>query len=593
MIFLYSNIIFFDFTNLNYTKKIPIEIDNEFKLKLYEKEEKFMKSRTKIKTIAFYYPEYNNISYLKYFNEYEYHEIIDNNTIDKLLRAQIKLAKRHNIYGFAIFFDLIQECYVFGGVINILMNKINFPFFLIWKNEIHEKVNYSIIIILINKIKKYMLSKNYIKIQGKPILSINNPNKISNIEYILLLIRKETKKKIGDIFILYPFTGDYKANNFLDGFDAVYDFSKIDLSENLNNNNHILYYSGIIYKNIYLNNLNINFPIFRTCYIDYKKLRDFIPEKFYIINKIIFEWENSNFQHNGGFIFINSWNDYQNGNYLEPDEKYGYATINSFSKSILNLTYQINHFSLNNNKPMIAIQVHVFYEDLFKEIINKINVAPFKYDLYITTVSEEKKTIIKKNLINSSANHYEIQIYENKGRDVFPFLKQMKRKIKNYKYICHIHTKKTAQNKLLGNNWREYMYNNLIGNKEIFLHIIQDFEENEKLGFIFPETYYDIIKKIKNFDNINIGLNVNNKIYMNLILKKIFKKFEVGEKLIFPVGNMFWAKTKSIYQIFYINLKIPEELNQTNDTIMHAIERIWLYLVKLNGYYYKTTFKHY
>lgn len=195
MIFLYSNIIFIDYNYIDHGKKNPIEIDNKLKLKLFEEEKTFMKSQTKIKTIAFYYPEYNNISYLKYFNEYENNEIIDNYNIDKLLRAQIRLAKRHEIYGFAIFFDLMKEYYDFGSVINLLINNINFPFFLIWKNDIYENVNYSIIIILINKIKKYMLSKNYIKIQGKPILSINNPNKISNIEFILLLIRKDAKKK--------------------------------------------------------------------------------------------------------------------------------------------------------------------------------------------------------------------------------------------------------------------------------------------------------------------------------------------------------------------------------------------------------------
>ena len=65
--------------------------------------------------------------------------------------------------------------------------------------------------------------------------------------------------------------------------------------------------------------------------------------------------------------------------------------------------------------------------------------------------------------------------------------------------------------------------------------------------------------------------------------------------LIFPTGNMFWAKINSIYQIFKIRLKkkFPKELNQTNETIMHGIERIWLYLVKLNGYYFKIIFKHF
>ena len=58
---------------------------------------------------------------------------------------------------------------------------------------------------------------------------------------------------------------------------------------------------------------------------------------------------------------------------------------------------------------------------------------------------------------------------------------------------------------------------------------------------------------------------------------------------------MFWAKVKAVHQIFSVRLKkfFPKEKNQTNITIMHAIERIWLYIVKLNGYYYKTIFTKY
>ena len=325
----------------------------------------------------------------------------------------------------------------------------------------------------------------------------------------------------------------------------------------------------------------------------YNSPTNFKPEKFYIANNIIFNWERINLKQNGGFIIIDSWNDYQNGNYLEPDEKYGYALINTFSNSILNFPFYAKNLTFENNNIIIALQIHVYYEDLFLEIIDKINVIPFKYDLFISTISVEKKTFIEKCLFNSTANKYEIEIFDNKGRDVFPFIKQMKRKFKKYKYICHIHTKKSVHKLFLGTYWREYIYENLIGNKEIISEILYDFEKNEKLGFIFPEAYYDLIKGIKDFENTNLALHFQNKKDMNFILKRIFGEFKVDEKLVFPVGNMFWAKTKAIYQIFKVKLKYPKEANQDNKTIMHAIERIWLYLVKLNGYYYKTIFKHY
>ena len=56
---------------------------------------------------------------------------------------------------------------------------------------------------------------------------------------------------------------------------------------------------------------------------------------------------------------------------------------------------------------------------------------------------------------------------------------------------------------------------------------------------------------------------------------------------------MFWARINAIYQIFEYNFNLYyfKEKDLTNDSIIHGIERIWLYLVKINGYYYKKIFK--
>ena len=104
-----SNIIFNEYFLINIKQKLCIEIDNEFKENLYETDISFNNYQTRLKPIAFYYPEYNNISYIKYFNKTETTYLMNNDEIEKLIKFQAKLAKNHGIYGFAIYSTFINK----------------------------------------------------------------------------------------------------------------------------------------------------------------------------------------------------------------------------------------------------------------------------------------------------------------------------------------------------------------------------------------------------------------------------------------------------------------------------------------------------
>ena len=208
----------------------------------------------------------------------------------------------------------------------------------------------------------------------------------------------------------------------------------------------------------------------------------------------------------------------------------------------------------------------------------------------ISTNSREKKNFIEKYIQNNKCKffNYEIIILKNKGRDVLPFIIQLKNNFKKYKYVCHIHTKKSLHARM-GDEWRNYLLYNLLGNKEIISDILSDFENNDKLGLIFPPIYYKILLFF------NCEISKSNLYKMNYLIKQIYPHIKIIDKISeFPAGNMFWARISAIYQIFNINIekKFPNELGQLDFTIMHAIERIWTYLAKLNGYYYKNIFKH-
>ena len=622
--------------------KIIIYIDNE--ISEYEKNIDFSNFTTNIKALALYLPQFHKIDendkwWGKGFTEWtnvkkahplfhnhhqpripgdkfgylEYYDLTDINTIKK----QIHLAKSHGIYGFAIYYYWFSGKILLEKPINILLNNkdIKFPFLLIWANEnwtrkwdgrekeilIKQEYKEGDPELFIEDIKKYLVDTRYIKINKKPALGIYEPSKIPKLKETIMILRGKSREiNIGELFILVCLN-ENKIENIknLNLFDAAYEFPP----KNSNGHYIIKFKNTLIYSEIIYKNLNFtfteNFPVYRGsmlewdntarvnqgCIFDY-----YSPEQFYMNNKIIIEFTKKYYKKENRYIFINAWNEWAEGSYLEPDKKYGYASINSLSKALFNLPY-INKYNYDKllDSSNIAIHVHIYYEDLIKQIINKINNIPVNYDLYISVCSIKAKIKIEKYINkHSNASKKEIKLFPNKGRDILPLLIQLKDVIKNYKYFCHIHTKKSFHLNF-GDNWRNYLYNNLLGNNAIISEILTEFENNEKLGMIFPIPYY---KTLAEFGKSLYDSNIK---YMNFIIKKINPKAIILPNYFdFPEGNMFWAKVNAVHQIFDINIekKVHKEKGQLDSTLIHAIERIWVFVVKLNNFYYKRIFKH-
>ena len=73
---------------------------------------------------------------------------------------------------------------------------------------------------------------------------------------------------------------------------------------------------------------------------------EYSPLKFYNSNKILIEFINKYINSTNKFFFINSWNNWLEGNYLEPDVNYEYASINTLSKALFNLTYKEEQYNI-------------------------------------------------------------------------------------------------------------------------------------------------------------------------------------------------------------------------------------------------------
>ena len=624
--------------------RLPLDIDNQYNVTEYEQNIDFSNYSTNIKTIALYLPRFQNISErfrgLKIvLNEWKNINIstLTSNVsfhyprapgdeegylgyydtrYEKMVKKQVELARSHGIYGFGIFYYWFSGKRFLDETIDLFLEskKIKFPYFLIWRNEDYkrrflgfendvflvQKYNIKNIEKFVNDIKKYLISQYYIKVQNKSIVGIYDPASIPEVKLFLIKLREEARKQgIGEIYILA--SSERIPRMVINFIDAAYEMNPKEYHQYkyLKVNEYYYYSSSLIFHTKIKNKKYDNYTIYHGNIIEYDSshttnksiiYEEYSPEKFYETNKILLNSTRHLLPEQNQFYFINGWNNWLEGSYLEPDTNYGYASINAFSKALYNLPYnssKIYDFSEFNNEVKIAIQAHIYYENLTEEIINKINNIPFKFDLYITTDTSEKKQFIEKYVkTKSKANYYEIMIVKNQGRDLLPMLIQMKHKIYYYDYFCHIHSK-SSNFTYFGNAWRDYLYNNLLGSEQIIKDILDIFIQKEEIGFIYPEVVYKFIKMPF------MSLKITNE-YLNYVINKIYPGYQVGQKFKYPLGNMFWARVDAIKQAFtnsYVNMVKKNDAEKVYNLTSHANEVAWLYFVKINGYSYKTIFK--
>ena len=404
---------------LNREKVIYIELDND--LPLYEENIDFSNYSTNIKAIAFFIPHfYLDTEYKSNFTKWS--EIKNNKplyyshnqprvpldekkylgyynlTNPKILKIQAKLAKNHGIYGFGIYYYWFSGVKYYNKPLDIFFDNkdIDINFLLIWINEnsfinlidenIDDKEEYKEEdpINFIKDIKKYLFDNRYIKIQDKYVIGIYEPFNIINLNEVIGTWREKAREfGIGELFLLVSLK-DCKIENIknVNLFDATFQFPPSNI---IRNNNKITQtpfylYSAILYNDDIDNKIS-NFTEYKTLILQYDNspkiktnytiFKEYSPELFYMLNRKIIKWTQNTYDENNRFIFINGWNNWGEGTYLEPDKEYGFASLNALSRALFNLSYCEKEYINFKNKCIIAVQAHIFYDDLIFEVINE------------------------------------------------------------------------------------------------------------------------------------------------------------------------------------------------------------------------------
>ena len=554
------------------------------------------------------------------------------------LRKQAELAKQHGIYGFCFYYYWFSGKRLMEKPVDLLLEhkEIDIPFCLCWANEnwtrawdgqtksILIKQDYSDIDDenFIVDMKKYIDDERYIRINGKPLIVVYNPGQIPNCNKSFETWRRVAREiGLGEILIWTCRTSNNTAKrlNIEDSIDAEVEFPPHNMwlddfavkdvelhgkSASIFNYQKLVEAIKYDYKHGYDIEDNAK-PIHHSCMMAWDNAarrknnwftyHNFSIKSLYDWVRIICEQARRDFSEEERFVFVNAWNEWAEGTYLEPDEKFGYANINTVSKALFNMPFSDDNLILNNSDKAkksyklgkkVALQIHMFYLETLGETIENVNKIPFNFDCFISTDTNEKADIIKSEFsARCNCKKLVVEVFENRGRDVAPFIVQMAPHIDEYDYIGHIHSKKTVKADH-GNDWREYIFKNMFGSEDYLRALFKAMEDDSKLGIVFPITFSPLEYQAQWGGNLKL---------VERLLSVLNVDVSLPQDPVFPVGNMFWAKTEAVRQMFKIGLKFedfPKEAGQVNLTIAHAIERSWVYLAKDYGYHHKAVFNN-
>lgn len=278
-----------------------------------------------------------------------------------VMRRQVELAKLYGIGGFAFHF------YWFGG--RTLLERplsdflarpdLDLPFSLCWANEnwsrrwngreqdvlIAQDHSEADDIALIQYIDRYFQDPRYIKVDGKPVLTVYRPEQLPDPAATVARWRSEAKKAgWPGLYVIAT-----NAFDFVDyqkyGFDALSEFPPHGIkARNVESSIHMspLRESGgrvRMYTEAAQNAMNAGAPIGRV-HPGVMPGWDNCPRR--PRNGVIYHgatpemfarWLRRAVDRARGnpegerFVFINAWNEWGEGAYLEPDLRYGYAYL--------------------------------------------------------------------------------------------------------------------------------------------------------------------------------------------------------------------------------------------------------------------------
>jgi lipopolysaccharide biosynthesis protein len=230
-----------------------------------------------------------------------------------------------------------------------------------------------------------------------------------------------------------------------------------------------------------------------------------------------------------------------------------------------------------NTSPCIAVLCHMFHDELAPQFRRYFEKIPFPCSIFISTDTQVKQSRIRRDFTGWTKGEIDVRLAPNRGRDIAPKLIAFADVHARFRYVLHVHSKRSAHDPGLS-RWCEFLLENLLGSSETVSSIFEIFARFPNVGLVSSQHFEPLRHGISWGDNFALAETLAARMGIDI---------KLDQALDFPSGSMFWARSAALKPLLDLQLRVaefPDELGQLDGTLAHAIERLYYFTCERAGF---------
>jgi lipopolysaccharide biosynthesis protein len=264
-------------------------------------------------------------------------------------------------------------------------------------------------------------------------------------------------------------------------------------------------------------------------------------------------------------VFVNAWNEWAEGAVLEPDTRLGHAWLEATRAAL-------HPAPVADMRPCAVI--HIWYPDLLDELVAALRASGIDWRVIITTTNEREQQVRER--VAQLGLDAEIDVFENRGRDILPFLHVANRLLdEGVTTVLKLHSKRSTHRQD-GETWRRELLEKLLA-PERATRIVAAFRDDPTLGLIHADGHLQPL-------DYYWGANQANVDYLTRRLGIAAAQVEHDS---FIAGSMFWVRPAALRSLLDAHLETAQfevEAGQLDGTLAHAVERVFSLSALADGF---------